>query len=122
MTTLSLARSWLGQARQRFWRLAPADAGSVVLRHSRIYILPTARGWALIGTLLVMLVTSTNYALSLGYGFTFLAAGLVSSALLHRPILHELLITLFIAITAPVTAVMLMRAAAYRSKVVVTRE
>ena len=83
MTTLSLARSWLGQARQRFWRLAPADGGSVVLRHRRIYILPTSRGWALIGTLLVMLLTSTNYALSLGYGFTFLAAGLVSSALLH---------------------------------------
>jgi multicomponent K+:H+ antiporter subunit G len=41
---------------------------------------------------------------------------LVSSALLHRPILHELLITLFIAITAPVTAVTLMRAAVYRSK------
>jgi uncharacterized protein (DUF58 family) len=83
VTSLSLARSWLGQARQRFWRLAPADGGSVVLRHRRIYILPTPRGWALIGTLVVMLVTSTNYALSLGYGFTFLAAGLVSSALLH---------------------------------------
>jgi uncharacterized protein (DUF58 family) len=83
LSTLSHARSWLGQTRQRFWRLAPADQGPVVLRHHRIYILPTPRGWALIATLLVMLVTSSNYALSLGYGFTFLLAGLVSSALLH---------------------------------------
>ena len=31
---------------------APADREPVVLRHSRIYILPTRRGWALIATLL----------------------------------------------------------------------
>ena len=53
---------------------------------------------------------------TLGAGCTLLASMLVSSALLHRPIVHEILVTLFIVITAPVTAMMLMRAAIHRSK------
>lgn len=53
---------------------------------------------------------------TLGAGCIVLASMLVSSALLHRPIVHEILITLFIVITAPVTAMMLMRAAIHRSK------
>ena len=53
---------------------------------------------------------------TLGAGCILLASMLVSSALLHRPIVHEILITLFIVITAPVTAMMLMRAAIHRSK------
>jgi multicomponent K+:H+ antiporter subunit G len=53
---------------------------------------------------------------TLGAGCILIASMLFSSALLHRPFLHEFLITLFIAITAPVTAVTLMRAAVYRSK------
>jgi uncharacterized protein (DUF58 family) len=68
--------------RQRLWRLAPGDVERVVLRHSRIYILPTPRGAALMATLAIMLLTSMNYALSLGYALTFLAGGLVASALL----------------------------------------
>ena len=75
-------RSWLADLRQRVWRVAPADAGPVVLRHSRIYILPTRRGLALMTTLAIMLVTSMNYALSLGFAVTFVVAGLVASALL----------------------------------------
>ena len=69
--------------RQRAFRFAPADRAPVVLRHSRIYILPTRRGYALIATLIVMLLTSLNYALSLGLGVTFLLGGLVAAALLH---------------------------------------
>jgi uncharacterized protein (DUF58 family) len=65
------------------WRLAPGDLGRVVLRHSRIYILPTSRGMALIVTLAIMLLTSMNYALSLGYAMAFLAGGMVASALLE---------------------------------------
>src|SRR5438094_4587246 len=76
-------RSWLADLRQRVWRVAPADAGPVVLRHSRIYILPTRRGLALMTTLAIMLVTSMNYALSLGFAVTFVVAGLVASALLQ---------------------------------------
>ena len=82
MATLSLARTWIAQAQQRFWRLAPGDREPVVLRHSRIYILPTRRGFAVIATLATMLLTAMNYALSLGYAMTFIAAGMVAAALL----------------------------------------
>lgn len=71
------------RARQRFFRHAPADGERVVLRHSRIYILPSRRGWTMIGTLAIMLLTSLNYALSLGFAVTFVLAGLVAAALLH---------------------------------------
>jgi uncharacterized protein (DUF58 family) len=54
-----------------------------VLRHSRIYLLPTLRGWAFIATLVMMLLASLNYALSLGIGVTFLFAGLIAAAQLH---------------------------------------
>jgi uncharacterized protein (DUF58 family) len=69
--------------RQRAFRVAPADRAPVVLHHSRIYILPTRRGMAVIATLILMLLTSLNYALSLGLGVTFLVGGLVAAALLH---------------------------------------
>src|SRR6476661_2337617 len=82
MATLPLSTSWIAQTRQRFWRLAPGDREPVVLRHRRIYILPTRRGFAVIATLVIMLLTSMNYALSLGYAMTFIAAGMVAAALL----------------------------------------
>ena len=78
-----IIRTWVERLRQRAFRVAPADRGAVVLRHSRIYILPTRRGYALIATLIVMLLTSLNYALSLGLAVTFLMSGLVAAALLH---------------------------------------
>ncbi|MEO9135059.1 MAG: DUF58 domain-containing protein [Casimicrobiaceae bacterium] len=73
----------LQRLRQRAFRVAPADRTAVVLRHSRIYILPTRRGAGVIATLILMLLTSLNYALSLGLGVTFLLGGLVAAALLH---------------------------------------
>jgi uncharacterized protein (DUF58 family) len=74
--------SW-ARWRQRLWRVAPADREPVVLRHRRIYILPTRRGMALIATLATMLLTAMNYALSLGHALTFLITGLVAAALLQ---------------------------------------
>ena len=53
---------------------------------------------------------------SLGTGCVLLASMLVSSALAQRPVLHELLIAVFIVITSPVTTMLLMRAAIYRSR------
>ena len=88
MTTLEIsalptqAKSLSERMRQRLWRLNPGDLEPIVLRHRRIYILPTPRGLALIATLAVMLLTAMNYALSLGYALTFLAGGLVAAALL----------------------------------------
>jgi multicomponent K+:H+ antiporter subunit G len=53
---------------------------------------------------------------TLGTGCVLIASMIVSSALVGRPVIHELLITLFIVITAPVTAMLLVRAAAYRQR------
>jgi uncharacterized protein (DUF58 family) len=74
---------WLGQMRQRAFRTAPSDRGAVVLKHQRIYILPTRRGAMFLATLLMMLLTSLNYALSLGFVVVFLLAGLAATALMH---------------------------------------
>ena len=53
---------------------------------------------------------------TLGAGCVLMASMLVSSALAQRPVIHEMLITLFILITSPVTAMLLMRAAIFRSR------
>ncbi len=79
----ALPASWRARHLQRLFRTRPADHDLVVLRHSRIYILPTRRGLAYMGTLAVMLLTSLNYALSLGFAVTFLLAGFAAAALLH---------------------------------------
>ena len=79
----SPAGSWHARYRQRLFRTAPADRDAVVLRHRRIYILPTRRGVAFLATLAMMLLTSLNYSLALGFVATFLLAGLAAASLLH---------------------------------------
>jgi uncharacterized protein (DUF58 family) len=74
---------WWRAQRQRFFRHAPSDDRPVVLRHSRIYVLPTRRGLALLGSLAVMLLASLNYGLSLGFVVTFLVGGMAAAGLLH---------------------------------------
>jgi uncharacterized protein (DUF58 family) len=81
--TARLPQNAFRRIRQRLFRVDPQDRDPVVLRHNRIYILPTGRGMAFMGTLLMMLVTSLNYALSLGFAVTFLISGMVAAALLH---------------------------------------
>ena len=71
------------QLRTRWWRLAPTDGGAVRLTHRRIYILPTRRGWAFVLTLVLMLLGALNYAVSLGFLFIFLLAGMFHAALLQ---------------------------------------
>lgn len=75
--------SLLARYRQRLFRHAPADLEPVLLRHHRIYLLPTRRGGAFLATLALLLVTSLNYALSLGFVVTFLLVGLAAVSLLH---------------------------------------
>jgi multicomponent K+:H+ antiporter subunit G len=52
---------------------------------------------------------------TLGIGSVLIASMLVSSTLGSRPIVHELLITVFVITTAPMTAMLLMRAAVHRT-------
>jgi len=51
---------------------------------------------------------------TLGAGCVLVASMLVSFGLAGRPVVHELLITVFIVTTAPITAMLLMRAALHR--------
>jgi multicomponent K+:H+ antiporter subunit G len=52
---------------------------------------------------------------TLGTGCVLIASMLVSTALANRLVVHEILITVFIVITAPMTSMLLMRAAVHRS-------
>ena len=61
----------------------PPERGTVELVHRRVYIVPTRLGWFFAGTLLVLLIGSINYALSLGFALTFLLAGLGLAGMVH---------------------------------------
>jgi len=53
---------------------------------------------------------------TLGVASVALASILVSSALENRPVFHEIFLTLFLVITSPVTAILLMQASLQRDK------
>ncbi|HNR22808.1 MAG TPA: monovalent cation/H(+) antiporter subunit G [Steroidobacteraceae bacterium] len=53
---------------------------------------------------------------TLGCGCMLFASMFVSSAIAGRPVLHEFLITVFVVMTAPATAMLLMRASIYRAR------
>ena len=61
----------------------PPESGTVELVHRRVYIVPARLGWFFGGTLLVLLVGSINYALSLGFALTFLLGGLGLVGMVH---------------------------------------
>ncbi|HXD07751.1 MAG TPA: DUF58 domain-containing protein [Burkholderiaceae bacterium] len=83
----AIARMSLLQRRWQAWWLARHPrSDSATLTQRNIYILPTRAGWVFAGTMLVLLVASINYALSLGYLLTFLLAGsgIVSMHVTHN--------------------------------------
>ena len=53
---------------------------------------------------------------TLGCGCILIASMLASSSTAGRPIAHELLITLFVVVSSPVSAMLLMRAARHRDQ------
>jgi multicomponent K+:H+ antiporter subunit G len=59
---------------------------------------------------------SPTLGATLGTGCVLIASMLASSAVMHRLVIHELLLAAFLTMTAPVTAILLMRAARSRSK------
>lgn len=67
------------------WIFPPkgAEPGPVVLGQRRVYILPTGAGLMFGVTLLLMLIGSINYNLSLGYVLVFLLAGIGTVSILH---------------------------------------
>ncbi len=67
---------WIFRAR------APENA-PVVLTQRRIFILPSRTGYFFALVLLLLLIASINYSLSLGYMLTFLLAGMGGVSMLH---------------------------------------
>lgn len=59
------------------------QAGPIVLVQRRVFILPSRQGLGFAAVLLLMLVGSVNYNLSLGFILTFLLAGMGITAMLH---------------------------------------
>ena len=53
---------------------------------------------------------------TLGAGCVLLASMLTSSAVAGRLVVHELLVTVFLLLTSPVTTLLLMRAAIFRTQ------
>ncbi len=68
---------------ERFLRGEGPQAGPVVLRQRRVFILPTRQGLLFAAILLLMLIGSINYDASLGFALTFLLAALFVVAMLH---------------------------------------
>lgn len=94
--------TWAGAfVRRRFrqwWQSRLPLSDVITLTQRRVYILPTAAGFMLAATLLVLLVASINYQLNLGYLLTFLLAG---SAVAGMHIGHGTLRGLSMSLTAP---------------------
>ena len=61
----------------------PPERGTVVLVHRRVYIVPARLGWMFGATLVILLIGSINYALSLGFALTFLLAGMGLAGMVH---------------------------------------
>ena len=53
---------------------------------------------------------------TLGCGSVLAASILVFSSMAGRPVFHEVIITLLLVVSSPVTAMLLMRAATYRNR------
>jgi len=72
---------------RRIDRLIPGRRGPVAgdfrLAQRNIYILPSRAGAAFIGVILLMLIASVNFGLSLGYALTFLLGSLGLVGMMH---------------------------------------
>lgn len=65
------------------FRVGPPEPAPIVLGQRRIFVLPTAAGVVFAGALLVMLIASMNYNLSLGYALVFLLGGVGVASMIH---------------------------------------
>lgn len=68
---------------RRIFNRIDVERGPITLDRQRIFILPTRHGLLFAVTLLVMLLGSINYTLSLGFVLTFLLGGMALATILH---------------------------------------
>ena len=84
MSALQLPWRRLRSGLDRFlFRVGDPEPIPMVLGQRRIFVLPTVAGLTLTVALLVMLVASINYSLSLGYAMVFLIGGIAVSSIVH---------------------------------------
>ena len=85
--SVNLQRLLQGSRTYQFWRLfrgrAAPEPGPVLLSQRRVYVLPTRHGTVFGLVLVLMLFSSINYGLSLGFILVFLLAGMGVVAILH---------------------------------------
>ena len=93
------------------WAVLPA---AVLLILGGLFTVVGSLGLARLGTFFQRM-HGPSMGNTLGTGCVLIASVLVSTALANRPVVHELLITVFIVTTAPMSAMLLMRAAVHRS-------
>jgi uncharacterized protein (DUF58 family) len=67
----------------RWLRIARAEQAHATLSRRHVYILPTRAGWFFALLLLLMLIGSINYTLSLGFVLVFLLTGMSVVGMLH---------------------------------------
>jgi uncharacterized protein (DUF58 family) len=67
----------------RIFRLDAPETPPVTLVQRRIFILPTRQGYFFAFVLLILLLCSINYSLSLGFVLTFLLGSMAGVAMLH---------------------------------------
>jgi len=68
---------------QWFYRRHAPEPGTIVLTQRRVYVLPSRQGLVFGTSMVVMLIGSINYNLSLGYVLTFLLTGMGVVSILH---------------------------------------
>ncbi len=68
---------------QWFYRRHAPEPGTIVLTQRRVYVLPSRQGLVFGSSMVVMLIGSINYNLSLGYVLTFLLTGMGVVSILH---------------------------------------
>ena len=79
-----MTRAGIRSRLQRWlFRVGGPEPAPIRLGQRRIFVLPTGFGLALGLTLLVMLLASINYALSLGFGLTFLIGSVAWISIHH---------------------------------------
>lgn len=69
-------RNWI-------YGFTPPERGAVLLRHRRVYIVPTRLGWMFAAALGLLLLGSINYSLALGFVLTFALAGMGLAGMVH---------------------------------------
>jgi len=84
MTSVRKVREGIaGRLHRWLFRTGTRESAPIVLGQRRIFVLPTGAGLGFAGALLIMLVASINYNLSLGYGLVFLLTGVAVVSIVH---------------------------------------